>query len=76
MMVANNTLPEKLWTSAQVAGYLQLREESVRRLARQGKIIGYKIGDGPRADWRFDPTSVQNFLQLHSSSHRISRANP
>jgi len=47
-MLASSTLPEKLWTSAQVASYLQLREESIRRLARQGKIIGYKIGDGPR----------------------------
>jgi len=70
-MLASNTLPEKLWTCAQVANYLQLREESIRRLARQGKIIGYKIGDGPRADWRFDPTSVRNFLQLRSVSQRL-----
>ena len=67
-MVASNILPEKLWTSAQVAEYLQLKDESVRRLARQGKIVGYKIGDGPRADWRFDPASVRNFLQLRSVS--------
>ena len=46
-MLASNALPETLWTSTQVASYLQLREESIRRLARQGKIIGYKIGDGP-----------------------------
>ena len=65
-MIASTTLPEKLWTSAQVASYLQLREESIRRLARQGKITGFKIGDGPKADWRFDPTSVRNFLQLRS----------
>jgi hypothetical protein len=70
-MLASNTLPETLWTSAQVASYLQLREESIRRLARQGKIIGYKIGDGPRADWRFDPISVRNFLQLRSASHSL-----
>jgi hypothetical protein len=73
MVASNNSLPKKLWTSAQVAGYLQLNEESIRRLARQGKIIGYKIGDGPRADWRFDPTSVHNFLQLRSASHINSK---
>jgi len=70
MVITYNSLPETLWTSAQVASYLQLKEESIRRLARQGKIIGYKIGDGPRADWRFDPTSVRNFLQLRSVSQR------
>jgi hypothetical protein len=68
MMDSSNTLPEKLWTSTQVAKYLQITEESVRRLARQGKIIGFKIGDGPKADWRFDPVSVRNFLQLRSVS--------
>ena len=70
-MLASNTLPDTLWTSAQVASYLQLREESIRRLARQGKIIGYKIGDGPRADWRFDPNSVHNFLQIRSVSQHL-----
>ena len=68
-MLASYTLPETLWTSAQVASYLQLREESIRRLARQGKITGFKIGDGPKADWRFDPTSVRNFLQLRYVSN-------
>jgi len=70
-MPGSHTLPETLWTSTQVATYLQLREESIRRLARQGKIIGYKIGDGPRADWRFDPNSVRNFLQLRSVSQHL-----
>jgi excisionase family DNA binding protein len=64
----SNPLPEQLWTSTQVAEYLQLKEESVRRLARQGKIVGYKIGDGPRADWRFDLASVRNCLLLRSVS--------
>ena len=70
---SSSTLPERLWTSAQVAEYLQLTEESIRRLARLGKIVGYKTGDGPRTDWRFDPTSVRNFLQLRSASHTDSK---
>ena len=60
---SSSPLPERLWTSAQVAEYLQLTEESIRRLARQSKIMGYKTGDGPRTDWRFDPASVRDFLK-------------
>ncbi|GEM_PF-1894789 len=58
-----NLLPDELLTSAQVAEYLQMTEEAVRRLARQGHLAGFKIGAGPKGDWRFDAAKVNAMLK-------------
>ena len=38
-------MPEKLLTIAEVAGYLKLSEEEVKRLVDIGEIPAYRIGD-------------------------------
>jgi len=35
---------EKLWTTAEVAGFLGIAESDVEELVRQGTLTGYKLG--------------------------------
>lgn len=49
----------------QVAGVLQCSEDTVRRLAKTGKLPGYKVG----RDWRFHQTSVDNFRRPIDPPH-------
>ena len=62
----NEAMCAKMWSIAQVAGYLQMNQESIRRLARQGKLRGIKMHNGyyPQAEWRFDPIEIRNFLVI------------
>ncbi len=56
---------ETAMTVAQVADYLKIDAESVRRLARQGRLTGRKIGLHlhPKGDrWMFDRTAIRNLL--------------
>lgn len=46
-------------TVEQVATLLQIHPESVRKLARAGRLKGSKLGT---AGWRFSETQVQDFL--------------
>jgi excisionase family DNA binding protein len=52
------TLTEPLWTVEDVAGYLRLKEETVRIMARSNKIPGLKIGKA----WRFRASEIKEML--------------
>ena len=47
---------EKLWTTTEVARYLNIREQDVEQLVRDSKLTGYKLGG---QFLRFRPDQVQ-----------------
>ena len=48
----------KTYDSGQVAAILQVQPLTVRKLARSGKLPGFKIGK----DWRFTDADIQQFM--------------
>ena len=52
----------KLMTVQEVADYLRVTEKTIYRLLRQGKIPATKVGH----QWRFDKTSINEWLQRNS----------
>ena len=55
----NDKVNGPLWTVEDVAQYLSLEPETVRRMARDGQLPGRKIG----RVWRFRETDLRNFLE-------------
>jgi len=51
---------EPLWTVHDVAEFLRLEPDTVRTMAREGKLPGVKVG---RA-WRFKKTTIIKYLEL------------
>ena len=47
---------EKLWTTTEVAQFLDIHEVDVERLVREGKLTGYKLGG---QFLRFRPDQVE-----------------
>jgi excisionase family DNA binding protein len=45
---------KKILTAGEMAKYLRIHPYTVKRLAREGKIPGFKIG----AQWRFDAQEI------------------
>lgn len=63
-LISDNTLEEKDVLTAQEAGeFLGYTAESVKKLAREGKIPGQKIGGGPRSHWRFSRPQLLRFIE-------------
>lgn len=52
------TLPDPLWTVEDVAHYLRLRQETVRTMARDGRLPSVKVGK----KWRFYSDQVKSLL--------------
>jgi excisionase family DNA binding protein len=52
---------EPLWTVDDVALYLRLNPETVRGMARQGKIPCIKVGKS----WRFRSNQIKRWLQIN-----------
>lgn len=50
---------EPLWTVEDVAGYLRLKEETVRMMARAKKIPALKVGKV----WRFKAREIKEMLK-------------
>ena len=48
-----------LVTAKELASYLKLTEATIYKLASQGKIPGFKIGDS----WRFDMDEILELIQ-------------
>ncbi|HEY33299.1 MAG TPA: helix-turn-helix domain-containing protein [Dehalococcoidia bacterium] len=48
-------------TSSDVADFLKIQVNSVRRWSRTGKLKGYRLGD--RGDWRYLRGDVLAFLK-------------
>ena len=53
---------QRILTVRQVAELLQLSTEHVRRLARTGDMPAMKIGDGPKAHWRFFKSQIIEWI--------------
>ncbi|MBI2093987.1 MAG: helix-turn-helix domain-containing protein [Candidatus Omnitrophica bacterium] len=68
---------EKLWTTAEVAKYLEVQEVDVEQLVKQGKLTGYKLGG---QFLRFRPEQVEGLkgtIQFRPNSampHRGKRS--
>ncbi|MCK5215419.1 MAG: helix-turn-helix domain-containing protein [Candidatus Omnitrophica bacterium] len=45
------------YTADEIAQYLRVHPYTVKRLARAGKIPGFKVGD----QWRFDVQSIEEW---------------
>jgi excisionase family DNA binding protein len=56
MKQEDNSIPNPLWTVADVARYLSLKKETVRGMVRRGELPGMKVG----RVWRFKPDSIKN----------------
>ena len=49
---------EEVLTAEEVAEYLRIHPYTVRRLARAGKVPGFKIG----GQWRFNRSEIDNLI--------------
>ena len=70
--------PTQDLTIREVAVLLHCSDKTVRRLARSGKLRGYKLGT---RDWRFTPDSVSAYRQRRSAAEPLqqqpkTRVNP
>ncbi len=45
------------YTAGEIAQYLRVHPYTVKRLARAGKIPGFKVGD----QWRFDVQAIEDW---------------
>jgi excisionase family DNA binding protein len=52
-------------TVREVAGYLRMHEMTIYRMARQGDIPAYKVGNR----WRFNRTRLEDWLSEHEVGH-------
>jgi len=50
---------EPLWTVEEIAGYLRLEPETVRSMAREGKLPAAKVGKV----WRFRHAQIKEWIQ-------------
>ena len=56
----DNEKTRPLWTVNDVAKYLSLTQETVRTMAREGKIPAFKIG----RNWRFRQSEIKKSLTV------------
>lgn len=56
-------MSDKLLTVAEVAQRLNVGRDAVRSYIRQGKLRGYRFGEGKGCAWRVDAASVEAFLE-------------
>lgn len=67
---ANHTF-ERLLDSGQAAELMHLHPESVKRLARTGRIVAAKVG----GVWRFRVSALEAYMQevTQNTQHRIAQ---
>jgi excisionase family DNA binding protein len=58
------TSVSRILTAKEVADYLRCHISTVYRLAKTGKLPGFRLG----ADWRFREDALQNWLDVELSS--------
>ncbi len=58
----------KILTAKEVADYLRCHISTVYRLAKNGKLPGFRLG----ADWRFREDALQSWLDLELKSENSS----
>jgi len=54
----------RILTAKEVADYLRCHISTVYRLAKTGKLPGFRLG----ADWRFREDALQNWLDVELNS--------
>ena len=52
-----NNMKSETYTADEIAQYLRVHPYTVKRLARAGKIPGFKVGD----QWRFDVQEIEDW---------------
>jgi excisionase family DNA binding protein len=60
---------EKIMTAKEVGQFLKLSESTIYKLASNGEIPGFKIGDS----WRFELEEIQKLIQeskMNGKKHR------
>lgn len=68
-------MSHETYTAEEIAKYLRVHPYTVKRLARSGKIPGFKVGD----QWRFDVKEIDVWkrgqgsarLQAQDNSRRV-----
>ncbi len=50
-------MTNETYTAEEIARYLRVHPYTVKRLARAGKIPGFKVGD----QWRFDVKEIEEW---------------
>ncbi|MFA5362616.1 MAG: helix-turn-helix domain-containing protein [Candidatus Omnitrophota bacterium] len=54
------------YTADEIAQYLRVHPYTVKRLARAGKIPGFKIGD----QWRFDVQEIEDWKKTQGTEDK------
>ncbi len=67
-------IPEPFLDAAEAGQFLRFHPKTVMLLARQGKLPGYPIGDGPRKHWLFLRSELDIWVRskVHSGGHPCS----
>lgn len=60
-------MDDHLLTSHQVAAFLGINEQQVRKLTRLGLLAGINISTGRVPRWRYDPEEVRRFIESRRS---------
>ena len=56
---------QTIMTVREVANYLRMHEMTIYRMARQGEIPAYKVGNR----WRFNRERIEEWLNEHEVGH-------
>lgn len=64
----------KLLTARQVADRLSIYVDTVRKWTREGKLKGFKIGNGPNGSIRYRESDIEEWID--SSAFPISAEQP
>jgi len=62
-------MAEPMMTVQQASEFLQIDPDTLRSLARRGRVPGMKIG----RQWRFDPVLLRQWVQDHSLGNTSKR---
>ncbi|NCU33123.1 MAG: DNA-binding protein [Candidatus Moranbacteria bacterium] len=54
-------MKSETYTADEIAEYLRVHPYTVKRLARAGKIPGFKVGE----QWRFDVQEIEEWKKNH-----------
>ena len=60
---------KEIWTTKEVAEYLNIHPLTVHKYAREGKIPAFKIG----TDWRFHRKYIERWIKEKSSGNLSER---
>jgi len=58
MMPANDAIPSRIMTTAEVARYLRIDRSTLYKMVGKGQIPGFKVG----SDYRFDRDEIDRWI--------------